>query len=189
MLPPDRLRFVVNAYGKPGLGNGAQIEFNVSHAGCYALIALSTSGLVGVDIEREDRGIDAQNLAAYVFSPLERRHALQTPKDFIRHWVAKESVLKAVGFGISEHLQSVSILPRDDEAYEIAHHFPEWPEIQAWRLPVPNGYVGALAFERHDWSPTHGKSHEVATNIPTRPVRVGSLLRTAAYLPMSSSAR
>lgn len=165
MLPPDRLRFVVNAYGKPRLEDGSEIEFNVSHAGCCALIALSTSGSVGVDIECEDRILDAKNLedlAAYVFSPLERRIALQTSKDFIRHWVAKESVLKALGLGISEHLQSVSILPRDDEAYKIAHDFPEWPEIQAWRLPVADGYAAALAFQAHDRASTQGKSHAVS---------------------------
>ena len=165
MLPPERLRFVVNAYGKPRLESESGIEFNVSHAGCCALIALSTSGPVGVDIECEDRVLDAENLeglAAYVFSPLECCLALQTSKDFIRHWVAKESVLKALGLGISEHLQSVSILPRDDEAYEIAHDSPEWPEIQAWRLPVPDGYAAALAFQTHDWPSAQGKSHEVS---------------------------
>lgn len=165
MLPPDQLRFVVNAYGKPRLEGESRVEFNVSHAGCCALIALSTSGPVGVDIECEGRAIDAKNLedlAAYVFSPLERRLALQVPDDFIRHWVAKESVLKALGLGISEHLQSVSIMPRDDEAYEIAHDFPEWREIQAWRLPVPDGYAAALALQTHDRPSAQGKSHEVS---------------------------
>ncbi|SDZ98673.1 4'-phosphopantetheinyl transferase family protein [Nitrosospira multiformis] len=175
MLPPDQLRFVVNAYGKPRLEGEPEIEFNVSHAGCCALIALSTSGPVGVDIECEERVLDAKNLeelAAYVFSPLERHLALQTSKDFIRHWVAKESVLKALGLGISEHLQSVSILPRDDEAYQIAHDSPEWPEIQAWRLPVSDGYAAALAFQTHDRASTQGKSREVS--------------RQTSWLPLSS---
>lgn len=165
MLPPDRLRFVVNAYGKPRLESESEIEFNVSHAGCCALIALSTSGPVGVDIECEDRVLDAKNLedlASYVFSPLERRFALQTPGGFIRHWVAKESVLKALGLGISEHLQSVSVLPRDDEAYEIAHGFPEWREIQAWRLPVPDGYAAGLALQNPGRPSAQEKSYEVS---------------------------
>jgi len=104
-----------------------------------------------------DAGLSVPDSELALLSPEER-----VSKDFIRHWVAKESVLKALGLGISEHLQSVSILPRDDEAYEIAHDFPEWPEIQAWRLPVPDGYAAALAFQTHDWPSAQGKSHEVS---------------------------
>jgi 4'-phosphopantetheinyl transferase len=150
MVPPDKLRFVVNSYGKPRLRDESEIEFNVSHAGRFSLIALSIGGQVGVDIERADRAIDARALAAYVFSDRERQSALQTPGDFIERWVAKESVLKALGLGISDYLQDVSILPADGEGYQIVHDHPEWEEIRAWPLAVPDGYVAALALHGHE---------------------------------------
>jgi 4'-phosphopantetheinyl transferase len=147
MTPPEELRFVVSRFGKPQLYDEPGIEFNVSHSGCFALIALSTSGQVGVDIEYRDRAIDAKSLAAYVFSDRERQSAPQTAKDFIALWVAKESVLKALGLGIPDHLQAVSVLPSDGEGYEIAHNHPEWTGIKAWSLSVPGGYAAALALQ------------------------------------------
>lgn len=145
MVPPDKLRFAVNSYGKPRLRDESEIEFNVSHAGGFSLIALSIGGKVGADIELADRAIDARSLAAYVFSDLERKSALQTPKDFIERWVAKESVLKALGLGITDYLQDVSVLPSDGEGYEIVHDHSEWEGIRGWPLAVPDGYVAALA--------------------------------------------
>ncbi|MGH8761724.1 MAG: 4'-phosphopantetheinyl transferase family protein [Nitrosospira sp.] len=150
MLPPGELRFVANGHGKPRLYGDLGIEFNVSHAGHLALIAFSTSGKIGVDIEHRDRGIDAKSLSKYVFSPLERQSRLQTgeeTEDFMERWVAKESVLKALGLGISDHLQAVSVLPFDEESYEIAHDHPEWREIKAWPLPAPDGYAAAVALQ------------------------------------------
>lgn len=149
-LPPDTLRFVVNRHGKPYLQEDAGIEFNVSHAGCFALIALSTSGQIGVDIEYRDRGIDAKSLGAYVFSPLERKSGLIANEDFFQHWVVKESVLKALGEGISEHLQAISILPGDEECYRIEHNRPEWAGIKAWSIEAPDGYAAALAIKNRD---------------------------------------
>ncbi|WP_198140894.1 4'-phosphopantetheinyl transferase superfamily protein [Nitrosospira sp. NpAV] len=144
-LPPDTLRFMVNRHGKPYLQDKAGIEFNVSHAGCFALIALSTNGQVGVDIEYRGCGIDAKSLGAYVFSPLERKSGLIANEDFIQHWVVKESVLKALGEGISEHLQAISILPGDEEGYRIEHDRPEWAGIKAWSIEAPDCYAAALA--------------------------------------------
>ncbi|MDN5754002.1 MAG: 4'-phosphopantetheinyl transferase superfamily protein, partial [Nitrosospira sp.] len=147
-LPPDTLRFVANRHGKPRLRDDAAIEFNVSHAGCFALIALSTSGQVGVDIEYRDRGVDAKNLGAYVFSPRERESGLTTDEGFIQHWVVKEAVLKALGEGISEHLQAISILPGEGKCYRIEHDRPEWLGTKAWSIEAPDCYAAALAVKK-----------------------------------------
>lgn len=153
MLPPDKLRFVANRYGKPRLYGDWGIEFNVSHAGHFALIAFSTSGKIGVDIEYRNREIDANSLSEYVFSPLERQSRSQTREeneDFMERWVAKESVLKALGLGVSEHLQAVSILPGAGKSYEIAHDHPEWRGIEAWPIEAPDGYAAALAVKSRE---------------------------------------
>lgn len=153
MLPPDKLRFTENSHGKPRLQDDMGIEFNVSHAGRFALIALSTGGQVGVDIEYRDRRIDADSLGPYVFSALERKSGLNTTDDFIERWVAKESVLKALGLGISEHLQAISVLPGDAGNYRIAHDHPEWTGIRVWTIEAPDCYAAALAEKSHEPAP------------------------------------
>jgi 4'-phosphopantetheinyl transferase len=160
MRRPEKLDFIVNQHGKPRLSEDLGIEFNVSHTACFALIALSASGQIGVDIEWRDRQIDTESLGAYVFTPLERRSALRMggkAEDFIERWVAKESVLKALGLGISEHLQAVSILAGAGEGYEITHSHPEWADIKAWPIEVPDGYAAALAMK----SPASFYPHKV----------------------------
>lgn len=144
-VQPEALYFVTNEYGKPSLQDYDDIEFNVSHSGDFALIALSMVGAVGVDIERYDRRIDARNLSEYVFTPIERENQLETMEAFIQKWVAKESVLKALGVGIANHLQSISILSTDNEHCRIVHNNPEWKGLKVWLLQAPDGYASALA--------------------------------------------
>jgi 4'-phosphopantetheinyl transferase len=146
-VAPDELRLVVNPYGKPSLFGDSGIEFNVSHSGRFALIALSTTGQVGVDIECCDREVDTEGLIEFVFSPLEHRSGMQTTKAFFERWVAKESVLKALGLGISEYLQAVSVLPGKGDAYVVAHERPDWARIKAWSIRVPRNYVAAVAWK------------------------------------------
>ncbi len=145
LLRPDTLHFVTNEYGKPRLKNHDGIEFNVSHSGSFALIALSTIGAVGVDIERYDPRIDARNLGDYVFTRVERENQLDTTEAFIQQWVAKESALKALGVGIANHLQSISILRGGNERYHIVHDNPEWEGLNVWWIDAPDGYASALA--------------------------------------------
>ena len=144
-LPPHELHFVTNHYGKPYLHGDTGIDFNVSHAGQFALIAISTHGQVGVDIEDCNRQLDVSALTDYVFTALERRSELVTTADFIKRWVAKESVLKAVGVGISEHLQTVSVLPGENSSYRIVCDYPKWPGLKAWSIDVSDCYAAALA--------------------------------------------
>ena len=148
MSTPEALLFATNAYGKPFLQSNAHIEFNVSHAGSFSLIATSRERCVGVDIEYADRPIDISSLARHVFSPLERRCARQTQHAFMRRWVAKESALKALGIGISEHLQTISIITGNNTDHHIVCEDPSWPELKGWLIALPtNDYLAALTVQ------------------------------------------
>jgi len=144
-LQPEALQFVTNEYGKPELRDYDGIAFNVSHSGNYALIALSTIGAVGVDIERHDDRIDTRSLSEMVLTPLERTYSFETTEAFIQKWVAKESVLKALGVGIANHLQVISILSDDNQNCRIVHENPAWEDLKVWWIPAPDGYAAALA--------------------------------------------
>lgn len=145
---PETLVFTANEYGKLCLKKHAHIEFNVSHAGGFALIALSVRQRVGVDIEHTDRPIDVHSLLRHVLSPLEHQSVPMTQQTFMQHWVAKESALKALGYGITEHLQAVSIIAGDSKDYQIICDYPSWPKLKGWRLDLPtDGYLAALTVE------------------------------------------
>lgn len=145
---PEALLFATNAYGKPFLQSKTKIEFNVSHAGGFALIAVSRDRCVGVDIEWADRPIDVNSMARYVFSPMERQYAQKTQRTFMLRWVAKESALKALGLGISEHLQSVSIISGNRPDYQIVCDDPSWPQLKGWLIALPtDDYLAALTIQ------------------------------------------
>lgn len=96
--------------GKPLLPD--RTPFNITHAGDYAVLALSTKP-VGVDLERI-RPVDWQKIAERFFHPEERAHLLSAKDpltEFFRIWTLKESYLKAEGIGFSVSPASFAILP------------------------------------------------------------------------------
>ncbi|MCO6429097.1 MAG: 4'-phosphopantetheinyl transferase superfamily protein [Nitrosomonas communis] len=147
---PEALRIEVNGFGKPCLPTHAGIAFNVTHAGRFALIALSTQGEVGIDIEQRYR--DVAHLDAHVLSTIEQASGIWSSSNFIELWVVKESVLKALGFGIAEYLQAITVLPNNDGSYSIIHDQTEWAKVDAWSIEAPDHYAAALALTRHSGS-------------------------------------
>lgn len=150
-IPAQALRFTASARGKPRLvddGQAAGVEFNVSHAGAHALIAISARVGVGVDIERCDPSVDTAALEALVLSPQERQMAATAQPGFFERWVVKEAALKAVGAGVAEHLQALSVAhatAAGQDAYLLRHDQPAWTGLSAWRLAAPPGYLAAVA--------------------------------------------
>ena len=151
---PQTLRFVTNPYGKPRLeaacSSNPPVFFNVSHAGSFALIALYERAPVGVDIERRDPRCDVIGLSAQALSVFERRLSDDRHIDFFECWTAKEAVLKALGLGVAEHLQQLSVLklgPAEGASYDIRHEGMDWPRVSALRLDSPPGYAATLAWQ------------------------------------------
>ncbi|ADP15914.1 4'-phosphopantetheinyl transferase superfamily protein 2 [Achromobacter xylosoxidans A8] len=151
---PGRLRFAANKHGKPRLDVACSADpapyFNVSHAGGFALIALSDSVPVGVDIERRDPHCDVASLSRLVLST----HELESPEerrlDFFDCWTAKEAVLKALGLGVAEHLQRLSVFgpgPAGGSCYALHRENLEGPNVDVLRLDSPSGYAAALAWQ------------------------------------------
>lgn len=148
---PSALCFQAGPYGKPLLRDGVGLEFNVSHSGGFALIALSRTGAVGVDIERRDDAANVASLATLTLSPSERAAGDVGVDAFFERWVAKEAVLKALGLGIGEHLQALSVWPRPDAPgqYALIHAEEDWSGVGAWALDAAPGYAAALAWAPH----------------------------------------
>ncbi len=105
-----RAPFERGARGKPRLPGGT--PFNLTHAGDYAVLALSTQP-VGIDLEWI-RPLDWRRIAQRFYHPLERTflaRSLEPEADFFRIWTLKESFLKAEGTGFSVSPSGFSVVP------------------------------------------------------------------------------
>ncbi len=159
-------------WGRPRLAGLPHLDFNVSHAGGHALIALAEGGLsVGVDIECHaaaapaacgdpdagggERRAALDALEALVMSPREKMEPQTHRLEFLTRWTAKEAVLKCIGLGVAQHLGAVSVSASflGDErecrtrALNVRLDAPlQALSMQACALPVPAGYAAALAW-------------------------------------------
>lgn len=126
--------------------------FNVSHSGSHALIAIGNSrrlDSLGVDIERCDPALDPFLIADVGCTKLERDclRSAKNPRDVLYPiWVAKEAALKAVGVGIAEHLQSVSIELQSGPEVGLRTEVAQWSGLRVRALEAPSGYVAAVAW-------------------------------------------
>lgn len=160
-MPESAVALDADVRGKPFLAHsmhasddGASLEFNWSHSGDYALIALSRRGGVGVDIERLGKNLRALEIAQRFFDedeagalsildPDARDHA------FIGLWCAKEAVLKATGAGLSFGLARLVFAHLGGADWTLASTDPALGEAQDWQVvgfdPAPD-YRGSLAW-------------------------------------------
>jgi 4'-phosphopantetheinyl transferase len=152
-VPADQILFAEGPYGKPGLAGIGGPHFNVSHSGSWALIGLSDSRPIGVDIELMRRAGGELELARSFFSDAEYR-ALEGQENgsllhsFYKIWTCKEAILKALGVGISVHLKDFSV-ELTGERYAIHAEpncfLPSLASVVANPVEVPAGYAGCYA--------------------------------------------
>lgn len=159
---PSALCFESGPNDKPQLRHKRTMAFNVSHSGEYALIAVSAAPSVaslGIDIEQQRACLEFEDLAEYAFTPVEREFlnqcktsggkspGLNYASAFFLNWVTKEAVLKAVGVGIGEHLQTVSIRALNNSQLAVEHEMTDWLPLHVCRLETPQGYSAAIAWQ------------------------------------------
>ena len=114
---PSAVRFAYNPHGKPALqgeANPRHIEFNLSHSGDWALLAITRNRAVGVDLERVVPNFDCRPLIRRFLSPSERADfdklpPSELPEAWFRFWTIKEAHAKAVGTGLAGSLNAVTV--------------------------------------------------------------------------------
>lgn len=151
----SRLEFAYDAYGKPslsGLWRGV-LDFNVSHSGEAAVVALSRTGAVGVDVEQVRPIGDRDAIARRTFAPREAaaiRALDEAARDeaFFTCWTRKEAFVKATGEGLSYPLHEFVVSVDPLAAQPLLDVRGDAMETRRWTLralPAAAGYVGALA--------------------------------------------
>lgn len=139
---PRDIVFTVVGDGKPALAepNELHLEFNSTHSGGLALIAVSRARQVGIDVEHVRPVPKALQLAKRFFSSGEYRILSDLPDDdrgraFLSIWVSREGTAKAQGLSVWRGLAGNAI-------------------SAGWTVgPIDLGvdYVGVVVAEGDDW--------------------------------------
>lgn len=123
--------------------------FSMSHAGDYAVVAISDNP-VGIDIERCSRG-HSEGIADHFFTENERKrisHAENPTEIFFKYWTLKECFLKITGEGLNKGLDSFEITPveasaKPSDEKEIYQYIQEYDDniYTGYSLLGPDDYA------------------------------------------------
>ena len=109
----DCVRCGSGDHGKPRLADtSAGLHFSLAHSGPHVVVALSRAGPVGVDVERFKPATDYRPMVRRTLTADEAvafAAAGARPLDFLRTWVRKEAVTKAVGTGIATPFETFAV--------------------------------------------------------------------------------
>jgi 4'-phosphopantetheinyl transferase len=113
-IAPREVPLVYSEFGKPVLAAPfGRLQFNLSHCPDLAILALSDSGPVGVDLESLERAPDLLECVDSFCHPEEIAslpHGSEERSVQLLHlWTAKEAVLKSLGTGMSHPPETVRI--------------------------------------------------------------------------------
>lgn len=137
--PPAELRLVTGPHGKPRLaGDPPALAFNLTRSGGVALVAISSAGEVGIDVELDGVIPEALEIARRRFTAAEAAAIAQAEdpersQTFLRCWTRKEAVVKAVGEGLGAPLDSFAVSVEPGAAELVSA--PSRPRVPSrWRL-------------------------------------------------------
>ncbi len=139
---PHSVEFLRTGKGKPYLPH-SNVYFSLSHSGDWALIAVATVELIGVDVEMVSATRDLCGIAESYYHPQEfarlRNLKGEVQADyFFRLWTLKEAFFKATGNGISGGLEKIAFELAGDRicsqiAAELCSNTDEW-QFHQWAL-------------------------------------------------------
>lgn len=156
---PGDWQFGKNKHGRPELLEQPAhqldtLSFNISHSDGVIVIAFSTDGQAGVDIESIDIKRRSVDLANRYFSPLECSALMELPTDeqeerFFDLWTLKEAFVKACGTGLKIPLRWFTFLFPSPQQLAVTFE-PELPDKKAkdwqfWQLQYNMRFTVALA--------------------------------------------
>ena len=152
-IPAAAVAITTNAHGKPQLAPSmyTELQFNLSHSGNRAVMAVCDNFSIGIDIE-EVRPI-TEDVAGHFFSSRECAALNALPEEefvqgFYRCWTRKEAFVKALGMGLIHPLDSFDVTVTAGAPPKLERLEGDPLAGESWTLldiEVPPGFAGALA--------------------------------------------
>lgn len=157
-LDPAGLAFDLGPHGKPHLPPPHHgLHFNLSHCRDLALVALCQVGPVGIDLEPAGRMPGLLDCEPAFCHPDEIARLPPSPHDraacLLELWTSKESLLKALGTGLSLAPESVSLAAGNFSDHPLLRDFRIHPldhprlHRHVARMAAPHGIAGIRIVE------------------------------------------
>jgi 4'-phosphopantetheinyl transferase len=153
-LHPRSLRFSYGSKGKPALEDGSHIQFNMTHSGSFAAIAITADCPIGLDLEQVRPLSDMQQIAAQFFCSEETAEIMSLPpsereRAFFCCWTRKEAYIKAIGDGLSAPLDGFRVTVLPNTPAQFARLRNSAIDTDAWTLhdlSLTPSYAAAVAY-------------------------------------------
>jgi phosphopantetheinyl transferase len=172
-IAPGAWQFTKTSHGKPRVGdNLPDLSFSVSHVDEIAIVAVSSSLQVGIDVEAIDQELNSGLIEDFCHS--KEKPALsglptnQKTREFLRLWTQKEAYTKLVGLGHSMDFAAIDhssgqvetfgslrvsqthfegfYIPLDQSLYYTSLAFQSssagWTELQLFDVIGPEATIG-----------------------------------------------
>ena len=160
---PQAVAFKRSEKGKPYIP-GSSLQFNLSHSGHWAVLAVARDMQIGIDVEQGKHSRDLAGIAANYYHPdevtqLQQRQGEEQTRYFYQLWTLKEALLKAMGVGISAGLENLNFQLKDTITVDISPTpgitsvTDKW-QFHQWQLPDASYCALAAACEHSpqiDW--------------------------------------
>jgi 4'-phosphopantetheinyl transferase len=150
--PARSIGIVLAPEGKPRVDRG-EVRFNLAHSGSAWIAAFASDRDVGVDVERVDREVDRDGVAARLFAPgemaaIRRLSGAAKTLAFFRCWTAREAIVKARGEGVFTLASSFEVEADPDRPFAV--RFVRGEDAAWWVAEVPAraGCLAVVAAER-----------------------------------------
>ncbi|HUB89908.1 MAG TPA: 4'-phosphopantetheinyl transferase superfamily protein [Dyella sp.] len=152
-MPGDAVILAEGEHGRPELAEplDRSLQFNWSHSGDTALIAVARGCAPGIDIEQLRARPRAMQLAGRFFHPeevaaLKALDASAQQQAFLRLWTSKEAVLKAMGRGIAFGLDRLRLTVPPAPSRLLWLDGDDASLWQVHALAASEGYVASAAW-------------------------------------------
>ena len=155
---PDEIRFVRTACAKARLVDdrgGEALRFSVSQSKDLAVLVVSSSRNVGVDIEAIRPVLQVGKIADRVLGPAEKTAFLNSDVSgreelFLRYWTRKKAYLKALGLPSRMPMDRVEVDFRSDTPVQLRAGLEDESDVSpctACEFTPQTGFCGAFAVQ------------------------------------------
>lgn len=159
---PAMVCFEYGTKGKPRLSalhHNMRIEFNLSHTKDYALIAITGSRQLGIDIEYNRSIANLESLLTTTLAKNEINFIKFLPislqrKAFLHYWTQKEAFTKSLGAGLENSMSEYDLGDWKQLEKKILNN--QWTILDiSPNIAGTEGYIAALAYQGTNLSIEH----------------------------------